>query len=63
MCLVFLLNKLLSQLYIPMPLKNVAHFSTEGSMKVSKGTGLDSFDHSDQHITIAVQTNIPKSLQ
>ena len=46
-------------MYIPMPQKFVRYFATGNDQQVSKGTGLESFDDRDQHISIAVQTNIP----
>ena len=46
-------------MYIPMPQKFVRYFAKGVDQQVSKGTGLESFDDRDQHISIAVQTNIP----
>ena len=46
-------------MYIPMPLKFVAYFFAEGDQKVFRGTGLESFNDSEQHITIAVQITVP----
>jgi len=46
-------------MYIPMPLKFVAYLFHEDDQNDLKGTGLNSFNDSEQHISIAVQTKVP----